>query len=619
MQSDTVVRPLFAALLFAAALSDIHASVTSLRIDDRAGRTGEFYYFAPGSGSIDDSAEEPSTPGQVGLEATSPHLTGWSLRFRAPSGQVLAPGRYDVPLYPGPADPEIRVYPAYYGWCYGGPATFSVHQVEFKPAGSLSAFWAAFEISCGPSTLTGEVRFNADADTEVVLQAPARAIGVEGHALSLPIAGHDPGGGPATLEAIGAPAGASFVDAGDGTGTLSFTPAPGQAGRTWIQWIARTLNGASDTAWTLLDVFPDFDDFDHPVRFSTLPYLGVFDGPPLTASPADPDCGPSGLLTAWFEYTPEEDGRVQFYMDREAGGPLYYISAYEDENGRLRPLGCSSWNIVRPDVLAGHTYRLLVGLPAPSSYFIVRADPLPTPPANDARAQATVIAALPFHDEIEAGGASPDFSDPPVCTSPSLRNPSVWYAYTPAADMLVTVDIPYDETTLFRGPIDALVYMACGYQSPISFRARAGETYHVMTSQPMFPLSWPIAVNVTGRPAFGFQIAIQPAGTLDQRTGVAHVQGMVSCAQPARLHLEGEVRQVGAASAFSLEVDCDGPTSWSAAVAPAAAGAGRRSPGFRKGPAEVVLEASGAPLNDPENAATREERGRVLLRPARAR
>ena len=615
MNSRALVGPLAAALILcAASLSTTHAAVTSLRIDDRAGTTGQFYYFA---GSVEDSWRSPSSPESVALEASDPHLRAWSLRFRAPSGRALAPGSYDMPPYPGAGDPEVRVTPEFGGFCYSYPGSFVAKQVRFGADGKLEAFWAEFQTSCGSDTLTGEVRFNADADTEVVLQAPARAIGVEGHALSLAVAAHEPGGNPAALEAIGIPSGASFVDAGDGTGTLSYTPVLGQAARTWIQWTARTPGGASDSTWTLLDVFPDFDNFDRPVRFSTLPYLGIFDGPPLTSAPEDPTCGPEDLLTAWLEFTPEEDGRVQFYASRDAGGPHFYISVYEHESDGLRPLGCSNYWYVRTDVLAGHTYRVLVALPAPSPHFSVLAEWLPPPPSNDARAQATVITSLPFHETIEAGGASPDDSDPPVCTSQTLRNPNVWYAYTPAVDTRVTVDVPFDATTLFRGPTDALVYMACGYQAPISFTAHAGETYHFMTSQPIYPLSWPITVNVTGRPTFGFQVAIATAGGVEPRAGTARLRGTATCSRPARVRLAGQLRQGAAAGAFVTQFDCDGVTPWSASVAPSGSVSGRRVAVFRKGPAEVVIEAEGAPGDNPGEVVTRSERGRVLLRPGR--
>ncbi|HET8947474.1 MAG TPA: hypothetical protein VFQ07_10860 [Candidatus Polarisedimenticolia bacterium] len=618
MNASALGRPLSAAvLLCAASLSTTHAAVTSLRIDDRAGATGEFYYLVSPSAAIEDSPLSPSSPQQVGLEASDPHLGGWSLRFRAPSGQDLAPGRYDMPRYPDAGDPELRLYPTFGSWCYGSPGSFLVKQVQFDAAGGLQAFWADFETSCGSQNLTGEIRFNADADTQVVLQAPTRATGVEGRALSLAVAGHDPAGNPAALEAIGVPSGASFLDQGDGTGTFSFTPVAGQAGRSWIQWIARTPDGATDSAWTLLDVFPDFDDFDHPLRIATLPYTGIFDSPPLTAAPDDPACGPADLLTAWFEFLPGEDDRVQFYVGRDSGGPFYYVSVYEDEGGSLRHLGCSSWGYVRADVVAGRSYRLLVGLPAPISRFIVLADTLPPPPPNDARGRATVIAALPFHETIDAGGATPDDSDPPVCTSPDLRNPNVWYAYTPAIDTRVTIDIPYDETTLFRGPTDALVDMACGYQTPITFTARVGETYHFMTSQPIYPLSWPISVHVTGRPAFDLQATMETSGAVDLRTGSARVQGTANCSFPAHVRLTGEVRQGTAAGAFVAEFACDGATPWSAAVTPSGNVPGRRGPGFRKGPADVVIEASGAAEDDPGDVVTRQVRVRVLLRTAR--
>jgi hypothetical protein len=65
------------------------------------------------------------------------------------------------------------------------------------------------------------------------------------------------------------------------------------------------------------------------------------------------------------------------------------------------------------------------------------------PPVNDERTNATLISSLPFADTIDTSGATSAASDPSTsCGDTTYReqSASVWYAYTPAQDGLITMD-----------------------------------------------------------------------------------------------------------------------------------------------------------------------------------
>jgi len=608
-----------ALLALGAADAPSSAASSSLLIDGRSGWDDIFYYYGSDA-HMEDQEFDPSSTDHVILLVSGPRSPEWRLHFRAPAGEVLHTGNYDAPGGPPGDGAALDVFSHETGLCLGTSGRFGVVQIGFDATGRLEKFWAVFTQTCGSKTMSGEVRFNADVD--VTVEAPDYVQGVEERPISFQVSAHDRAGQPAALFLTGEPAGATLGDAGDGTGTFSWTPGAGQAGQYWIALTGHMPGGEGDIVYTRVDVDPDFDHLEHAIAFSSLPFFHSFEAPILTPAPGDPICGEAALASGWFEYTPAEDGRVQLYLQANTGH-FHYVSLYERESGGLRAVACDRWS-VRADVVAGRTYDVMVGLPQPVPSFYLRVDPLPAPPPNDERDRPTVVTALPFHEEIDAGGARNEAGDPGACGNQFVHNPNVWYAYTPAEDMRVTVDIPFDQTSVFRGPNEALVLLDCETDAPVTFTALAGETYRVMTSQPTFPLSWPIFVTISGRPAFGFGVTFDQTAGVNTRTGDAVVRGEVTCARPARLHLEGELRQgsadrVGARGTFGVEVACDGRTGWTATVAPLPGAGARRRSGFRNGAASIVIEAAGAPDDDPEDLAQRQVLGIILLRGGAAR
>jgi PKD repeat protein len=108
-------------------------------------------------------------------------------------------------------------------------------------------------------------------------------------------------------------------------------------------------------------------------------------------------------------------------------------------------------------------------------------------PANDDFATATVINSVPFSTTEDTSQATFDPSDPTECGS----NGSVWFAYTPPANVSIQADTfgsNYDTVlSAWTGTQGALSLIACnddfnGLQSRINFQATGGTTYYFMVA-----------------------------------------------------------------------------------------------------------------------------------------
>ncbi|WP_439663971.1 PKD domain-containing protein [Lentzea sp. HUAS TT2] len=106
------------------------------------------------------------------------------------------------------------------------------------------------------------------------------------------------------------------------------------------------------------------------------------------------------------------------------------------------------------------------------------------PPSNDDFSTSTQVTTLPFGDEQDIGGATRSADDPYWCQTSVDR--SVWYSYTPTEDVLLRAttagssqSMIMSANTGLRGELRG-VDEACstGGSSPITFRAKAGTTYH---------------------------------------------------------------------------------------------------------------------------------------------
>jgi PKD domain-containing protein len=110
-----------------------------------------------------------------------------------------------------------------------------------------------------------------------------------------------------------------------------------------------------------------------------------------------------------------------------------------------------------------------------------------TRPANDNFADATIIESLPFHDSLDSTKATLELNEPNFCGS-TPQTQSVWYSFTPSADIVLTADMTGSSfgdanLTIFKavepgfGGLNFLM-IACG-GGPVTFHAQAGTTYYL--------------------------------------------------------------------------------------------------------------------------------------------
>ncbi len=470
--------------------------------------------------------------------------------------------------------------------------------------------------------------------------------------------GLDAPGNPVALGATGLPPGASFIDAGDGTGHFAWTPEVSQAGRYRLAFDGESVGGDTDVVYTRLDAIPDFDDFDHPISFTTLPFMSEVFEPEASVAADDPTCpspssgpppgpppGPD-QGSVWYAYTTVEDGGIQVGVQRDSpNGPPTSpggvgVSVYTGERGALEPRACGR-TVVRFPAVAGRTYHIKIDL-APATQFRLSAEALPPPPANDDFAAATVVGTLHFSDALDTRGAMTQPEEPRHCgqaSQPPFIGPgyggsgplgslfsvvtNVWYAYTPSEDTRVTVDTSgsnysYAQMTAFSGARDALVPLGCD-PTRLSFTATAGRTYHVMIAgspfyEPQSSFGDRLQVSVTGMPALHIQAAVDAVGAFDPRTGTAIIHGTARCSRPARIVVDGLLQQERrhVRGDFETVVVCDGATPWRAEVTPDASGIGPRR--FAGGPAGVAFHAVGVPDDNPDDAAVDNARASISLK-----
>jgi len=627
------------------------AGVTSLRLDSGPGEYlggGEFNFYTADDGSLEPAPWSPATSEEVQLTFARPTFffglpfsISWQLWFAAPPGETLAVGQYDDAVAPyrrGPGQPGLQVSGNGSG-CFGVTGRFEVKQIAFDPDGVLSRFWATFEQNCG-GVLRGEVRFNADVPVE--LHAPSHRTAQEGRTLEFEVQGRDALGNAASLGVTGLPTGATFTDAGNGTGRFAWLPAPGQAGSSgWLAFTGESAGADTDVTYTRVDAIPDFDDFDHPIPIPTLPFGSTVYQPVASPAADDPACPPAvggspepppgpDQGSVWYAFTPVEDTGVQvaiqpYSPSATPPSPFFdRVSVFTGGRGGLESVACGPRSVQRFSARSGVTYHIMASLPT-SAELRLSAVALPPPPANDDFDAATIVGDLPFSDAIDTRGAMFQL-EPGHCSTPVFGGPliggvgpptNVWYAYTPTEDTRVTVDTSGSNytalSTAFSGQRGALVPLGCD-PARFTFTAHAGQTNHVMIAGSPSTFGDLLQVSMTGRPALRIQVALDAAGGFDPRSGSAFIGGVARCSRPAQIVVAGTLHQPRrrVQGGFSAVVACDGATPWRATVTPDGSGNGPRR--FAAGAAEAVVHASGAPPDDPGDIAIDDGRSPVILK-----
>jgi len=203
-------------------------------------------------------------------------------------------------------------------------------------------------------------------------------------------------------------------------------------------------------------------------------------------------------------------------------------------------------------------------------------------PANDTEAGAIEVTALPFVHSADTSGANGD--GPRFCSN----NASVFYRFTPTADVRVQVDTLGSEfeTVLAiytRDTSGAAHRIGCNaYRlanaSGLRLRAHAGVAYFLMVGACCGDGGGgggPMTLTVSEVDDVELQVTSQitlPV-TVDPATGLATISGTVTCNERSAVYLEGMLRQLRdglyvARGWYWTEVGCvpGAPASWSAEI-----------------------------------------------------
>jgi hypothetical protein len=199
-------------------------------------------------------------------------------------------------------------------------------------------------------------------------------------------------------------------------------------------------------------------------------------------------------------------------------------------------------------------------------------------PANDDFANAVVIGALPFTDDIGNTNEATAVDDP--ANDCLVDGHTVWYTFTPSVDTRInanTFGSDYDTgIAVYTGTPPSLTQIACNddaitgqfVQSNLNFDAAAGTTYYFMVGSCCGSGGGHLVFNVSVSVNLG--LTIDPTGSVDAKTGVATISGTVTCSEPVSVFLDGFIEQrVGRVilrGFFFTAVECDGATSWQVQV-----------------------------------------------------
>jgi hypothetical protein len=170
------------------------------------------------------------------------------------------------------------------------------------------------------------------------------------------------------------------------------------------------------------------------------------------------------------------------------------------------------------------------------------------PPTNDDFGSATVVGSLPFSDTGSTVESTTPASDPHSCLDRAAN--SVWYAFTPAADVTVEFDTfgsDFDTVlSAYTGAQGSLTQIACnddtdGLQSKIKWQATAGTEYHVMLNG-FFGYTGNFMLHADAEPFFTIDLTVSGRGSVDAATGVPTISGTVSCSRSGYFAMSPDVR-----------------------------------------------------------------------------
>jgi hypothetical protein len=367
------VQRVFFSIVFLLFTLAAQAQVTSLSLNSDSGDfigEGQTTFLTPADGTFSASAGANNISisffGQPGIF--------WFLDFAAPSGQALTVGTYTgAARFPFQAanQPGLSVSGDGRG-CNTLSGSFTILEISLGANNTVNSFDATFEQHCEEATaaLRGEIRFNAN--PTVTVTAPSHLTVPENQDVHFTVSATDAQGRHVVLTATGVPAGASFVDNGDNTGTFDWTPTASQAGSFFVTFQGDNLSGNTGVAVTQITVIPPpppNDDFANATVLTAIPSTVTQDVTNATVAADDPFCITRNQ-TVWFAFTPTQNVR----LEANTFGSNYdtTLSVYTGTRGALTQIACNDdangtlQSRVRFEAVAGTTYFFMV-----SSFFRV--------------------------------------------------------------------------------------------------------------------------------------------------------------------------------------------------------------------------------------------------------
>jgi len=243
--------------------------------------------------------------------------------------------------------------------------SFTVVEVVYGN-GSVTSFDALFEQHCEGATpaLRGEIRFNAHPVVSVT--APSTLTVLQNQNVNFTVTATDAQSRHVVLSATGVPAGATFIDNGNNTGTFNWTPTSAQSGNFFVTFLGDSLSGDTGVAVTHITVIPQpppNDDFNNATVIPSMPFTTSQDVSNATIAADDPFCA-GRTQTVWFSFTPT----VNMRLEANTFGSNYdtTLSVYTGARGALTQLACNDdsnstvQSRIRFDAVAGTTYFFMV-------------------------------------------------------------------------------------------------------------------------------------------------------------------------------------------------------------------------------------------------------------------
>ena len=228
---------------------------------------------------------------------------------------------------------------------------------------------------------------------------------------------------------------------------------------------------------------PSNDNFADAHIIASLPFSDTVDMTEAGVEPGEPASCSSADRTVWYAFTPSDTILVRITRQGTANfSNLTVFHATGPDISDLEFLWCPLYSAEPLTLEAGETYYIQAGaFPCEVGTIEINMEQV-LPPVNDNFAGATTIASLPYNTSVEIGDAWTEPGEIGFC-SPAYK--TVWYSFTPAESMMLSLDLQGSSifgtaaTYVATGPsISDLNFLGCNSLGSFSFLAEPGQTYY---------------------------------------------------------------------------------------------------------------------------------------------